>query len=42
MNLLQEPRFNHRTEVTAGVLQEECASLLTSFFAGCAKNNKGP
>ncbi|KFM93970.1 cytidine and deoxycytidylate deaminase zinc-binding region family protein [Paenibacillus macerans] len=32
MNLLQEPRFNHRTEVTAGVLQEECASLLTSFF----------
>lgn len=32
MNLLQEPRFNHRTEVTAGVLQEECATLLTSFF----------
>lgn len=32
MNLLQEPRFNHRTEVTTGVLQEECASLLTSFF----------
>lgn len=41
MNLLQEPRFNHRTEVTAGVLQEECASLLTSFFRRCAKN-KGP
>ncbi|MGZ7446057.1 tRNA adenosine(34) deaminase TadA [Paenibacillus sp. TH7-28] len=32
MNLLQEPRFNHRTEVTAGVLQEECGTLLTSFF----------
>lgn len=32
MNLLQEPRFNHRTEVTVGVLQEECATLLTSFF----------
>ncbi|MNZ55992.1 tRNA-specific adenosine deaminase [compost metagenome] len=32
MNLLQEPRFNHRTEVIHGVLQEECASLLTDFF----------
>lgn len=32
MNLLQEPRFNHRTEVTSGVLREECASLLTEFF----------
>lgn len=32
MNLLQEPRFNHRTNVVEGVLQEECASLLTQFF----------
>lgn len=32
MNLLQEPRFNHITAVTPGVLQEECADLLTSFF----------
>lgn len=32
MNLLQESRFNHCTEVTSGVLQEECASLLTNFF----------
>lgn len=32
MNLLQEPRFNHRTEVLSGVLEEECASLLTNFF----------
>lgn len=32
MNLLQEPRFNHMTAVTPGVLQEECAGLLTSFF----------
>lgn len=32
MNLLEEPRFNHRTEVIQGVLQEECADLLTSFF----------
>lgn len=32
MNLLQDPRFNHVTEVTSNVLQEQCASLLTSFF----------
>ncbi|QSF45205.1 tRNA adenosine(34) deaminase TadA [Paenibacillus tianjinensis] len=32
MNLLEETRFNHRTEVIQGVLQEECAELLTSFF----------
>lgn len=32
MNLLQEPRFNHRTEVFPGVLQEECAAMLTAFF----------
>lgn len=32
MNLLQEPRFNHRTEVMQGVLQPQCAALLTDFF----------
>lgn len=32
MNLLQEPRFNHQTELIGGVMQEACASLLTDFF----------
>lgn len=32
MNLLQEPRFNHETELTDGVLQSECAMILTQFF----------
>jgi len=32
MNLLQDSRFNHVTEVTAGPLQEECAAMLTNFF----------
>jgi tRNA(adenine34) deaminase len=32
MNLLEESRFNHRTEVIQGVMQEECAELLTSLF----------
>ncbi|MEF3309047.1 tRNA adenosine(34) deaminase TadA [Paenibacillus sp. GYB004] len=32
MNLLQEDRFNHRTELVDGVLRERCAGLLTDFF----------
>lgn len=32
MNLLEEPRFNHRTGIIQDILQEECAELLTSFF----------
>jgi tRNA(adenine34) deaminase len=33
-NLVQDPRLNHRLEVTAGVLAEECGALLSGFFAG--------
>jgi len=32
-NLVQDPRLNHRLEVTAGVLEDECAALLRAFFA---------
>src|SRR5437016_2892157 len=32
MNLLQLPNLNHRCEITSGVLREECAALLQSFF----------
>lgn len=32
MNLLQEPRFNHQSEVTAGVLESECSLMLSTFF----------
>lgn len=32
MNLLAEERFNHLTEVIAGVEQESCAEMLSSFF----------
>ncbi|ASS67750.1 MULTISPECIES: tRNA adenosine(34) deaminase TadA [unclassified Paenibacillus] len=38
MNLLDEPRFNHEAELTSGVLQEECASLLTDFFRRLRKS----
>jgi len=32
VNLLQFPSLNHRCEITPGILQEECASLLQTFF----------
>lgn len=32
MNLLQDPRLNHRCEVTGGVRTEECRDLLRGFF----------
>lgn len=32
-NLAQDPRLNHRLEMTAGVLAEESAALLRGFFA---------
>jgi len=33
LNLLQFPGLNHRCEITAGVLGEDCAALLKNFFA---------
>jgi tRNA(adenine34) deaminase len=32
LNLLQMEGLNHRCEITAGVLRDDCASLLQSFF----------
>ncbi len=32
-NLGTDPRLNHEYEVTAGVRADECAALLTEFFA---------
>lgn len=40
MNLLQEPRFNHETELTGNVLQQECAALLTNFFRALREQRK--
>jgi len=32
MNLLRMPTLNHRCDVASGVLQDECAAILQSFF----------
>lgn len=33
LNLLQMKEFNHRVEITEGVLGEECSNILKCFFA---------
>jgi tRNA(adenine34) deaminase len=33
LDVLDEPRLNHRPQVESGLLAEECAGLLRSFFA---------
>ncbi|HLR14693.1 MAG TPA: tRNA adenosine(34) deaminase TadA [Bacillota bacterium] len=40
MNLLEEKRFNHQADVTSGVLEEECSTLLTNFFAHVREKKK--
>ncbi|AZQ49355.1 tRNA adenosine(34) deaminase TadA [Bacillus sp. GX] len=40
MNLLTDERFNHQCEVAAGVLEEECGTLLTNFFRELRKKRK--
>lgn len=32
-NVCDDPRLNHRIDLTPGVRSEECATLLTDFFA---------
>jgi tRNA(adenine34) deaminase len=33
LDVLGEPRFNHRPVVAGGLLRDECGALLTDFFA---------
>ena len=39
VNLLQFPSLNHRCEITPGILREECASLLQTFFQARRRDN---
>lgn len=34
LSVMNHPSLNHRVEVSAGVLGEECGAMLTSFFRG--------
>jgi tRNA(adenine34) deaminase len=38
-NLLQAPNLNHRSEITAGVLAEDCVMILKDFFRDARERN---
>ncbi|MBM4765440.1 tRNA adenosine(34) deaminase TadA [Bacillus sp. B15-48] len=40
MNILQDERFNHQSEVVSGVLEEECGSMLSTFFRKLREQKK--
>ena len=40
INLLDTDKFNHKTEVEFGVLEEECSSIMSNFFKKIRENKK--
>lgn len=32
LNILQNDRFNHRVDITHGIMEEECSNIMTDFF----------
>ncbi|MED1579064.1 tRNA adenosine(34) deaminase TadA [Bacillus safensis] len=40
MNLLNDERFNHQSEVIGGVLENECGELLSQFFRNLRQRKK--
>ena len=40
LNILQMEQFNHRCEVTRGVLEEECSTMLSEFFRKLREKKK--
>ena len=32
LDILREPKFNHQCEVTQGILEDECAALMSEFM----------
>lgn len=40
LNILEMPEFNHQVQVTRGVLEEECSTVLKKFFTELRKRNK--
>lgn len=40
MNILQDERFNHQSEVISGVLEKECSELLSDFFRNLREKKK--
>ena len=40
MNLLQDSRFNHQSEIAGGVLGDECGEMLSAFFRALRDKKK--
>jgi len=40
LNILQEPAFNHQVEMETGILEEECSTMLSSFFQELREKKK--
>lgn len=40
MNLLQDQRFNHQSEITSGILGKECGEMLSTFFRRIRERKK--
>ncbi|AST93951.1 MULTISPECIES: tRNA adenosine(34) deaminase TadA [Sutcliffiella] len=40
MNLLNDNRFNHQTDVELGILEEECGLMLSTFFKQLRERKK--
>ena len=41
LDVIHEPRLNHRVEIATGVLAEECGALLKAFFRAKRQANGG-
>ena len=39
-NILQMDAFNHQVEIERGVLEEECSTLISGFFADLREQKK--
>lgn len=39
VDLLNHPKFNHRPKVDFGILEEECSSILSTFFKELRNSN---
>ncbi|MFZ5967348.1 MAG: tRNA adenosine(34) deaminase TadA [Bacillota bacterium] len=40
LNIPEDERFNHKTKIITGVMEEECSSLMKNFFAQLRNKNK--
>lgn len=40
VNLLNNTKFNHQVEIKQGILQEECAQILSAFFSDLRRDGR--